>query len=494
MKLEKLYDISFPLSDDKKLLYFQGQYNQSGDTIIINKNETLDLGTYFNSISIKKWISYTSITKIKVTLHLIGNFFVDFYGVSINGEEEVLRIKCDDSLEQTFNAADFDDFDLIGIRLTALNDEAKFLGGQYSGIFQFESEIKIGITICTFNREKYLLPNLDKLKQLTDRNKDINVMVIDNGRTLAEQDTPELQIIHNPNFGGSGGFARGMIEQVNKNKNTHLILMDDDIIIELSSLERIYCLLRHLKPEHSTKFFAGAMIRLDEPTIQHENTAYWNGMIARSFGKGFNLTDKYILCMNESIESNINRYAGWWFCCIPVDVVKKIGYPLPVFIKGDDVEYGIRNQNDILTMNGIGVWHEAFAKKENPVIKYFSDRNMFLVNHFAFGFGRMTMMISILLKIVKRIFNGDWDNIRIMEPALKDLNEGLTGMTAIASDEKFASLKNYPLDKNIISSIISIIKLGIEHCINYDKLDEEYKHFRSENLLDQKFWRRYLNI
>ena len=82
----------------------------------------------------------------------------------------------------------------------------------------------------------------------------------------------------------------------------------------------------------------------------------------------------------------------------------------------------------------------------------------------------------------------------MLEFAIKDLNEGLTSMTAVALDEKFASLKKYPLDKNIISSVCSIINLAIQHCINYNELDIEYNQFRSEKLADQKFWRQYLNI
>ncbi|MBR2179229.1 MAG: glycosyltransferase family 2 protein [Selenomonadaceae bacterium] len=494
MNLEKLYDISFPLSEDKESLYFQGQYEKFEDKVVIRRGDVLELGTYFNSFSIGKWINYTSINKIKVILKLKGTFLVDFYGMNLQDEQEVLRINCENSIERVFKVLDFNDFTLVGIRLTAMSDDAEFLGGSYYGSFDTNREVKLGITICTFKREKYLLPNLDRLKTLTERNPNINVMVVDNGRTLKETQSDELQIIHNPNFGGSGGFTRGLIEQVNQSKNSHVILMDDDIIIELSAIERLYSMLKHLKSEHQTKFFAGAMLRLDEATVQHENTAIWNGMIARSFGKGLNLGDRKNLCKNEKIPENVNRYAGWWFCCIPIDSIKKIGYPLPIFIKGDDVEYSIRNQQSILTVNGIGVWHEAFGKKENPAIKYFSDRNMFLVNHFAFGFGRLTFMITTLLKIVKRLVNRDWDNIRMLEFAIRDLNEGFSGMTSVALDKKFESLKKYPLDKNIIMAIFSIIKLAIAHCVDYDTLDVEYKNFRSNNLADQIFWRQYLNI
>ena len=36
-------------------------------------------------------------------------------------------------------------------------------------------------------------------------------------------------------------------------------------------------------------------------------------------------------------------YNGWWMCLIPTSIlIREIGLALPVFIKWDDVEYGIR--------------------------------------------------------------------------------------------------------------------------------------------------------
>ena len=494
MKLEKLYDISFPFSNDKDLLYFQGHYEKAENKIIIVKGDVLDLGTYFNSFSIKKWINYTTIKNIKISLNLKGKFEVEFYGINAQGEEKILNIKCEDFTEKMFNVFDFGKFDLIGIRLTAMSERTEFIGGSYYGLFDTECDVKLGITICTFKREKYLLPNLDKLKLLTKQNDNINIMVIDNGRTLDEICSDKLQIIHNPNFGGSGGFTRGLIEQANQNVNTHVILMDDDIVIELSSIDRLYSMLKHLKIEHQEKFFGGAMLRLDKPTIQYENTAQWNKIKIKTFGRDIDLSNKSLLCKNEHIPKTPNQYAAWWFCCIPIKVVKEIGYPLPIFIKGDDMEYSIRNNRDILTMNGVGVWHETFANKYNPVIRYFSDRNMLLINHFADGCGRFTFLLGTIARIGMRIIKGDFNGLRMMELALTDLNSGLEGITLLKSDEKFESLKKYPLNKNIFTSILSIIKLAINHFYNYDELEIEYKRFRNEKLSNQIFWRHYLDI
>ena len=490
-----MYDLSFPLADDKESLYFQGQYEKFKDRVVISLGEVLELGTYFNSFSISKWINCTTINKIKVALKLKGKFLVDFYGMNIYGDEEVLRVKCEDSMERVFNIIDFNDFTLIGIRLTAMSEGAEFLGGSYYGIFETECKIKLGITICTFKREKYLLPNLDRLKVLTDCNPNINVMVIDNGRTLDEIHTDSLQIIHNPNFGGSGGFTRGLIEQVNQRKNTHVLLMDDDIVIELSAIDRLYSMLCHLKSEHQTKFFAGAMLILDKPTIQHENTACFNKIIRNSFGHNFDLSDKNILCRNEAAPKHPNTYAAWWFCCIPTEQIKKIGYPLPIFIKCDDMEYSFRNQQDILTMNGVSVWHEAFENKVNLIMGYyFGNRNTLLMNHFAEGCGRLTFITAVLGRITKSLLNGNFDGLRMLELALTDLNTGLKGMTDLPADEKFDMLKKYPLTKNIVMAIFSIIKLTFQHCLDYDKLDTGYKTFRKDQLTNQKFWRQYLNI
>lgn len=67
---------------------------------------------------------------------------------------------------------------------------------------------------------------------------------------------------------------------------------------------------------------------------------------------------------NEWYEPHwTNGYAGWWYCCIPATQIDRNGLPLPLFIRGDDVEFGNRCQPRIMTMNGICVWHLTFPTK-----------------------------------------------------------------------------------------------------------------------------------
>ena len=497
-----MYDITYPMSANKAPLYFQGMYLKREDGgFKVNKGYYLDLGTYFNAFSIKKWRQYTTIEQLQIKLKLVGKFNIEYYGMNVDGEKVIFNENVDHSTEYTFNLVDIEvnfEFDMLGIRLNALDDNAIFYGGEYQGEFKTTRDVKLGLTICTFKREKYLLPNLERLKTLTTQNENINIMVIDNGQTLEEVDTPELKVLHNSNFGGAGGFTRGMIEQVNRKQNTHILLMDDDIVIELSAIERLYSIMTHLKTEHEDKFFGGAMLRLEQPTIQHANTEHWTGTWLESFGIDFDLSDKEYLCKNENAPQRVDVYNAWWFCCIPIDVINSIGYPLPIFIKFDDVEYSIRNRQDIMTMNGIGVWHMAFENKTNPVIDYFVDRNAFLINHFSQKSGRKYFLMMCLEIICRRIWTRDGNRMRTLELALKDLNQGLMGITSVKSDKKFASLRKYPfvkpLSRHIFKVIPSTLMLAMIHFIKYDYYDKELKDFREKNLTDQDFWRKFLSL
>ena len=57
---EKLYSIKLPLDRERQELYVKGEYIQVHDTEIkLLSGQILDLGTYFNLFSLKKWRRYT---------------------------------------------------------------------------------------------------------------------------------------------------------------------------------------------------------------------------------------------------------------------------------------------------------------------------------------------------------------------------------------------------------------------------------------------------
>ena len=60
-------------------------------------------------------------------------------------------------------------------------------------------------------------------------------------------------------------------------------------------------------------------------------------------------------------------------------MIKKNGLPLPVFVRGDDVEFSLRNKAKFLTLNGICIWHVGFAGKFNAAMELYQvHRNSFV--------------------------------------------------------------------------------------------------------------------
>ena len=60
----------------------------------------------------------------------------------------------------------------------------------------------------------------------------------------------KVTVVPNMNAGGAGGFSRGMIEILKKRDLedfTHILLMDDDAIVEPDLLVRIYGFLSTIK-------------------------------------------------------------------------------------------------------------------------------------------------------------------------------------------------------------------------------------------------------
>ena len=190
----------------------------------------------------------------------------------------------------------------------------------------------------------------------------VEVFVADNGRTLAveELQTPQVHIYPNRNVGGAGGFTRDLIEMMQNNdiyRITHVLLMDDDIVIEPEALVKTYMLLSLLKEEYLDTFVGGAMLRLDRQYIQVESGAVWNAGHLDPLKMNLDLRQCEACLYNETEE--FSEYNAWWYCCFPIDIVTPENLPLPIFIRGDDLEYGLRNMKHLILMNGRSEEHTS---------------------------------------------------------------------------------------------------------------------------------------
>jgi GT2 family glycosyltransferase len=359
--------------------------------------------TYFNMFSFNKWHKYTITDGIKATVTLRGKGKVSLIGIIVKQFEKAAHsIKILESSE-------YDSKEFVGLELKA--DIEKFKNVSYCYL-QIDTEllteiaeaayesnddinilpIKIACCICTFHREDYVKRNVECMSKallakdgvLSDS---LEIFIIDNGQTLKKEEPPfkdnkKIHIIYNPNYGGSAGFTRGMIEAAIYRKNegfTHVLLMDDDILIYPEVLVRTKIFLQLLRKEYHDNILGGAMLLEDNKNIQAESCGYYDVMTGTNRENpmdGISLLPLENIINNEEAEDA--NFSGWWYSCIPASLIYDGNLPLPLFIHRDDQDFGVRSRKKILKMNGICIWHPSPAAKHSDNIHYYDMRNMLI--------------------------------------------------------------------------------------------------------------------
>lgn len=238
----------------------------------------------------------------------------------------------------------------------------------------------LSIAITTFNRAPYCLNQLKAIAADTNvRGRLDTIYCTDQGTDLVRDELGfaavakdlghQLTYMRQRNMGGSGGFARGMYETVKAGKSDYTLLLDDDAISEPESIMRAvqfadYC----TRPT----IVGGGMFHLDNRTMlytlgeRYNRASYWTQPAA---GLEYNhdfatqpLRDSPKL--HRRADSDFN---GWWMCLIPTQIMREIGLSQPLFIKFDDVDYGLRAEDHgyhTVCLPGVAVWHQAWHAKD----------------------------------------------------------------------------------------------------------------------------------
>lgn len=370
-----LFELSFPILTNESRLYFNG-YNVSyaNDCLNIKKDSLCSLFTYFNSFSAGKYKKYTTAEIIIFKIKLQGS--AEIY---IKREDGTILVSksientCAEICSLSFSIADAKVGEVFYPEISAKTD-CKIFSGCYETEVDFQREILLCASFCTYKREKYIIPNMERIRDFSKKYSiPLKVFVVDNGSTLPKTLSDDIiSIVYNPNCGGSGGFARGLLEAVNASC-THVIFLDDDITLDMNVVLKTYSLLKILKPEYYESFIGGAMLNSEIPYLQHECGALWDGFYLSPIGHNVDLREKTSISANEKLPNA--AYQAWWYCCFPTSFGEKFGYPMPYFIKSDDVEYGIRCHSPIITINGIAVWHDGFEGKYAGHFEYYIKRN-----------------------------------------------------------------------------------------------------------------------
>ena len=422
---------------------------------------TYFFNTYFNAFSLEKWRTYTTVKDIWLHLSCASPVHIevhDEYGILSSADISMPQAE---SVDIPIEYGKTSRFIYVAVRNIDDSSVMPIESGYFYTKDAPEQEVSLALDICTYKREKFVYHNIGVLKEAILTNPEsplhdkMHVFISDNGQTLdaAKLEDEHIHVYPNMNAGGTGGFARGVLEIQKKKEElhlTHMIFMDDDIVLNPDALVRTYGLLSYARDSYKRSSIAGAMLRLDRRYTLHEVAANWAGGDPIVTNQGMDLRTFAHAMKNEELRQG--DYAAWWYACYPLSVVSEDNMPIPFFLHMDDVEYGLRNRNGVMTLNGINVWHSVFENKRASSLSYYDIRNIMLTNAVYFQDGNLRFMKRYIFKrFMANTLRFRYKDVNMTYMAVRDFCRGPEYLKNLNPQEKNRELmddgyKMLPID------------------------------------------------
>lgn len=458
--INKLSRVIFPQTDfiDSKELFV----NKSVEVIKINNiNRNVIVSTFdtwMNLLPAKKYYKYCDLGDLYLSLNIVGSYIVRIIGCKRNAAFDVLKDvifeqECSNAVNIKIPNAELYD----GIYFELVEDIAnriEILDIYWGTNKEPQYNNNLAVVTCTYKRENFINKNVQKLEQYLIYNPElkgkIKMFISDNGKTLPTSLNSENVVVYpNMNAGGAGGFTRGLIEILKLDQGfNRIIFMDDDVQIFMESIHKTLLLSNFLKNEYKDAFINGAMLNLNKKTEFYENLAVEKKLWVEAYHKPQKLKLKNILEINnipDNVFNNIDQKVdtAWWYHCFDISIVHEKGLPVPVFFRGDDVEWSWRNfGKHHISMNGICIWHSPFEYRVSKLAEYFYlPRNMFMLH---------TLYSPKFKKKVKKLYRKyysyllqtyDYASLEIFVIALKEILKGAKAYTE-NPETQFIKLNN----------------------------------------------------
>lgn len=391
----------------------------------LDAGKTVSFGTYFNAFPASYWRRWTELKSVTLRITTEGAGMVVVYKSNARGVIQRVDAKVLEGAETvTFDLtlAPFGDGGWYWFDLTATKSDLTLVEADWLGDIQprlGEAGGKATVQITTMNKVQYCIDNIRSLGNNLDALETVKeILIVDQG-TEKVQDHPDFEevvaplagkfrIINQANLGGSGGFARGMFESVN-NGSDYVMLLDDDIVVEPESILRLitfadYCKNPTIVGGHMFDMYDRSVLHAFGEVVNPWRTFYDKPHEDMSLGHDLgrnNLRSTHWMHRRVDVD-----YNGWWMCLIPTEVINKIGLSLPLFLKWDDAEYGLRaKEAGVATVSfpGAALWHVSWQDKDDSVgwQAYFHERNRLITAliHSPFEKGGSVLRESLFLDV-----------------------------------------------------------------------------------------------
>jgi len=374
----------------------EGDVTFANDAAQLRTGAELSFDTSFGVFAAGRWKRLSIVDSLQVTINAVGSGRIELVGVTsrvaglLMHEEIVVSAGISPSGKTTLDVPDFikSPIGSYFVRISAEQSDVVVSGGQWTTKTQAPREVRLSLSITTFNRQDYVKPTVAKVLHLVEsldslRN-NMRILVVDNARNIKFDTAPNapITVVPNPNLGGAGGFARGIIYLRDEGWSTHVLLMDDDITLEPEALVRTFALFTFARD--AKLCIHGAMLSEEQAWMQFEaGSKYrWRSLYPlRAIGREDDLRERK-LALRDVREKKF-AYTAWWYTAFPISITRD--NPLPVFVRGDDVAFGLMHTGEhSVTMNGVIVWHADFGLKNNPSSLYYEKRNFAIIDTLVF--------------------------------------------------------------------------------------------------------------
>jgi galactofuranosylgalactofuranosylrhamnosyl-N-acetylglucosaminyl-diphospho-decaprenol beta-1,5/1,6-galactofuranosyltransferase len=440
-------------------------------TLQIGAESEVSFSTYFNAFPASYWRRWSTLKSVVLHAELTGTGRVDVYRTKATGA----RIFVDGNafasahdepavVEFEVGLEPFEDGGWIWFDITSDTAVTLHSAGWYAAV-PAPGVANIAIGIPTFNRPDDCVNSLRALTSDPLVDAVVGAVIVPDQGKAKVRDHPDfaeaaaplgnrLSVHDQPNLGGSGGYSRVMYEAL-KNTDCHQILfMDDDIRIEPDSVLRALAMNRFAK---TPTLVGGQMLNLQEPSHLHimgevvdRSNFMWTGAPHTRYNHDFSrdsLPDTKRLHRRIDVD-----YNGWWMCMIPRAVAEELGQPLPLFIKWDDADYGLRAAEHgypTVTMPGAAIWHMAWSDKDDAIDwqAYFHLRNRLVVAAMHWDGDVSGLLRSTLKATLKHLACLEYSTVAIQNKAIDDFLAGPEHIFSIlesALPEVHRIRKDYP--------------------------------------------------
>ena len=407
--------------------------------------------TFFNAFPASYWRRWTAVKTVRFTASIVGNAKISVFRSTGRGliypvaervvqtEDSAVSVCVDVPMVGLMDGGYFW-FDAESLDGPVTVTDAAWAVPRSARTAEHDTSMSIAIT--TFNRAAYCMNQLRAIAGSSALRKRLDtVYCTDQGSDLVcEQEGfteisadlgQQLTYIQQANLGGSGGFSRGMYETVKAGDSDFVLLLDDDAVSEPESI------LRSIQFSDYTirpVLVGGGMFHLDNRTMLYTQGERINPQRmwmypSKSMGYNHDFSVEPLRDSPDRHQRIDEDFNGWWMCLIPVAVMRKIGLSLPVFIKFDDIEYGLRAGKagfPTVCLPGVAVWHQAWHDKDpaRSWEEYFTERNRWIAALLTYPDTPPRMLLETLYGDASSGLRFVYSAMALHHMALKDIMRG----------------------------------------------------------------------